>query len=339
MAGLSELKPQVGVRLACEGLGLARSTAYRWLSPRRRASLDGRRRARSSPRALSETEREAVLELLHSERFVDQAPASVYAQMLDEGRYLCSVRTMYRILQAHGEVRERRNQRRHPHYQRPELLASGPNQLWSWDITELRGPHKGMSYPLYVLLDVFSRLVVAWLLAHRENGVLAAKMIREAGLRQGVEADQLTVHADRGPAPASKPVAELLTDLGIEKSHSRPRVSNDNPYSESQFRTLKYRPGYPNRFAGYEHALAWCREFFPWYNYEHRHSGIAYLTPADVHYGRAAAILQARRATMQAAYDSHPERFVSGSPLIATLPEAVYINPPEDKSKSVIETH
>jgi putative transposase len=276
-------------------------------------------------------ERQAVLTTLHSDRFVDGAPASITARLLDEGTYLCSTRTMYRILGAAGESRERRDQLRRPAYVRPELLATGPNQLWSWDITKLLGPAKWTYYYLYVLLDVFSRYVTGWMVAYRESATLAARLIDEACSRQGIPAGQLTVHADRGSSMTSKTVALLLADLGVTKTHSRPHVSNDNPYSESQFKTLKYRPDFPDRFGSLQHARNWSSPFFHWYNRQHRHGGIAYLTPADVHYGRAEEIMKRREEVLAQAARQHPERFVRGAARLPRLPEAVWINKPLDE--------
>ena len=259
---------------------------------------------------------------------MDQSPGQVMATQLDENRYLCSERTMYRILADAKEVRERRNQLRHPEYKRPELLATGPNQVWSWDITKLRGPVKWTYFQLYVLLDIFSRYVVGWLLAHREGVDLAKKLIAQSCEKQGIQPGQLIVHADRGTSMTSKGLAQLLADLGVDKSHSRPRVSNDNPFSESQFRTLKYMPDYPDRFGSYEDTLSFCRPFFSWYNTGHRHSGIGMLTPEMVHYGRAEEVLAHRHKVMLAAYSANPERFVRGVPHLTKLPQAVWINPP-----------
>jgi putative transposase len=269
-----------------------------------------------------------VLEVLHSERFVDLAPAQVYATLLDEGVYLASVRTMYRLLAACDEVRERRNQLRRPAYVRPELLATRPNELWSWDITKLLGPQRWTYYYLYVILDVFSRYVVGWLLAYRESAALAERLIAETVFKQGIAPGTLTIHADRGSSMTSKPVGLLLSDLGITKSHSRPHVSNDNPYSEAQFRTLKYRPAFPERFGCIEDGRAFCGIFFPWYNTEHHHSGLGLHTPEDVHYGRAVIKRDARVAVLGAAYAAHPERFVRRPPTPPRLPTAAWINAP-----------
>lgn len=272
-------------------------------------------------------------DVLNSEIFQDKAPREVYATLLDEGRYLCYWRTMYRILAEHDEIRERRNQLRHPTYTKPELLATGPNQLWSWDITKLHGPGKWTYYYLYVILDVYSRYVVGWMVAERESAELAEQLIAETCAKQGIKPDQLTIHADRGSSMTSKPVALLLSDLGVTKTHSRPHVSNDNPYSEAQFKTLKYRPNYPERFGSIIDARSWGRAFFDWYNNQHHHTGIALLTPADVHGGRAEERLQQRQAILQQAYAAHPERFVRGAPVVPQLPDAAWINPPQGDAK------
>ena len=324
------LAPEVGMARACRVLGVARATAYRHRLP---GVASPARPRRPPPLALSEQERSAVLGELHSERFADASPAQVYATLLDEGTYLASERTMYRLLTAAAEVRERRDQLRHPAYARPELLATGPNELWSWDITKLRGPAKWTWFYLYVILDVFSRYVPGWMVATRESAVLAARLIAETVEKEGIAPGQLTIHADRGTSMRSKPVALLLADLGVERTHSRPHVSNDNPFSESQFRTLKYRPTFPARFGSLEDARAFCRGFFPWYNTQHRHSGIGLLTPADVHHGRAAEVTAARAITLATAYEAHPERFVRRPPTPPALPTAVWINPPTKKEE------
>jgi putative transposase len=273
-----------------------------------------------------------VLELLHSDRFVDVAPAEIVATLVDEGTYLCSTRTMYRFLDSVGHLRERRDQLRHPPYRRPELLATEPNQLWSWDITKLLGPAKWTYFYLYVLLDVFSRYVVGWMVERCESATLAARLIDESCRRHGISQGQLTVHSDRGPSMTSRTVAHLLADLGVTRTHSRPHVSNDNPFSEAQFKTLKYRADFPTRFGSIQHARTWCRPFFEWYNHHHRHCGIAYLTPADVHFGRAREILSRRATVLAEAARRHPERFPGrpGSALLK-LPEAVWINPPVNR--------
>jgi putative transposase len=273
-------------------------------------------------------EREEVRDVLNSERFQDQSPRQVYAALLDEEEYLCHWRTMYRVLEEHDEVRERRNQLRHPTYARPELLATGPNQLWSWDITRMRGPVTWSYYYLYVMLDVFSRYVVAWLLAEQELSALAQELVAAAYAKQNIKPGQLTIHADRGAPMMAKSMAMLMSDLGINESHSRPHVSDDNPYSEAHFHTVKYRPDYPDRFGCLSHARSWSEGFFPWYNNEHHHSALHLLTPADVHYGRAAEKLAQRQAVLQRAYAAHPERFVNGPPTVAQLPAAVWINRP-----------
>ena len=322
MEKIAEVGPRLGVRATCEALGVAPASYYRWRQPSQPA------RPRSSPRALSEEERQDVLDVLHAPRFVDLAPAEVRATLLDEGRYLCSERTMYRILAANQEVRERRNQRRHPSYAAPELLATGPNELWSWDITKLRGPAKWIYYYLYVILDVFSRYVVGWLVAERESAALAQRLIKATYERQGIAPGQLTLHADRGSSMRAKDLAQLLGNLGVTKTHSRPYTATDNPFSESQFRTLKYQPEFPERFGCLQHARRFCVDFFGWYNTEHRHSGLAMLTPHDVHYSLAEQRLANRAAVLAAAYAAHPERFPHGVPTPGTLLQAVWINKP-----------
>lgn len=284
---------------------------------------------RTSPRALSKDERAQVLAVLNEERFVDLAPAEVYATLLDEDKYLCSERTMYRILAEHRQVRERRDQRRHPKYVAPELMAKKQNQLWTWDITKLKTFVKSQYLHLYVILDVFSRYVVGWMVAERESGELAKALIDQTCERQGITPGELTFHADNGPAMVAQPVAFLLASLGITKSHSRPHVSDDNPFSEAHFKTLKYRPDFPERFASIEHARAFLRDFFAWYNTQHHHDALALLTPHDVHHGLVAKRIAQRARVLDAAYAAHPERFVRRAPTPAVLPEAVWINPPK----------
>jgi putative transposase len=269
-----------------------------------------------------------VIEVLDSDRFLDHSPAQVYATLLDEGTYLCSERTMYRVLNEGGGVRERRDQLIHPVYARPELLAERPNELWSWDITKLLGPTKWTYFYLYVILDVFSRYVVGWTLQYRESASVAEQLIAQSLVQQKVEPGSLTLHADRGSSMTSKPVAFLLADLGVTKTHSRPYTSADNPYSEAQFKTLKYRPGFPDRFTSIEQARAFCRTFFTWYNHEHRHTGLGLMTPAAVHSGRAAELYLRRSALLAAAHAANPERFVRGLPTPPALPTQVWINRP-----------
>lgn len=324
MNAAAELAPQSGPSAACRALGVSRATLYR-----RRVPPDAPPAPRPRPaRALAPEEELSVLDVLHAERFADCAPATIVARLLDEGTFLCSVRTMYRLLAKHGELRERRDQLRHPAYAAPELLATGPNQVWTWDITKLRGPVKWTYFHLYVVMDIFSRYIVGWMVAARESAALAKKLIAETCAKQAIAPGDLTIHADRGSSMKSKPVALLLADLGVTRSHSRPHVSNDNPYSESQFKTLKYRPDFPKHFGSIQDARAFCVAFFAWYCTEHRHSGIGLLTPEDVHYGRAPEKLAARGVVLDAAYAAHPERFVRGAPRPAQLPEAVWINPP-----------
>jgi putative transposase len=324
MATVTELAPTLGVIATCAAFSVVVATYYRHREP----TYGPRPKRRSPARRLPDPERRAILEVLHEPRFADQAPAEVHAALLGEGRYMCSVRTMHRILAEHAESRERRNQLRHPSYSRPELLATAPNQLWSWDITKLRGPAKWTYYYLYVLLDVFSRYVVGWMVAHRESSSLATKLIAETCARQAIDPGQLTLHADRGSSMTSKPVAFLLADLGVTKTHSRPHVSDDNPFSEAQFKTLKSRPRFPSRFGAIEDARGHCGDFFPWYNHDHHHSGLAFLTPADVHFGRVDQVVAARQCVLDGAFSRHPERFTRGRPIVLRPPLEVWINKP-----------
>jgi len=327
----------VPVNLACSSLGVSRATLYRRRAPPSTEENPAGGNTRSRPdRALSNEEVQEVLDLLRSERFVDQAPATVYATLLDEGRYLCSIRSMYRILDAHGEVKERRNQRRHPSYAEPQLEATGPNQVWSWDITKLKGPVKWTYYHLYVILDIFSRRAVGWMVATVESASLAKRLIQETCDKEGVRPDELTLHADRGSSMKSKLVAQLLADLGVTKSHSRPRVSNDNPFSEAQFKTLKYRPTFPGSFESLANSRNFLGPFFDWYNNAHYHSGIALLTPSSVHYGQAEKILASRQAVIDSAYAEHPERYVNGPPRVAQLPSVVRIGSHDAKSAATV---
>jgi putative transposase len=333
---IAELAPSIGVRNACDAVGAAQASYYR----RHRSSPPPVRpapiphRDRHQPRALSQAERRTILDVLHSERFVDMAPAEVWATLLDEGVYLGSISTFYRLLRQGGETRERRRQATHPATVKPELVAYQPNSVWSWDITKLRGPAKWTYYYLYVILDIFSRYVVGWMVASRESAALAEVLIRQTCAKQGIEADQLTIHADRGSSMTSKPVALLLADLGITQSHSRPHVSDDNPFSESQFKTLKYRPDFPARFDSIEAARRHCQTFFAWYNDDHRHSGLGLHTPADIHYGIAEAVRDKRAAVLTDAYRAHPERFTSKPPQPPRLPTGSWINPPDQPEET-----
>jgi putative transposase len=321
---------------ACAALGLARASVYRARAhllrppPSRPARLP-------PPRALGPEERSRVLDLLRTPRFVDLAPAEIYATLLDEGVYLCSIRTMYRILAANGEVRERRDQLRHPVYQKPELLAEAPNQVWSWDITKLMGPAKWSYFYLYVILDIFSRRVVGWCVADAENTVLFKALFDDAFVKHDVPPGQLTLHADRGGPMMAKPTAFLLADLGVTKSHSRPHTSNDNPFSEAHFKTLKYQPQFPTRFGCIEDARAFCRRFFTWYNQDHHHVGIGLMTPDQVHYGQADVVHAARQDVLTLAYQANPERFVGSAPKPPAKPTATWINPPPPKPRLLIE--
>ena len=326
MNAVEQLAPTLGLVAACDVLSVPRSRVYRARQPRAAT----RPRALPEPvRALSGAERARVRDTLNSERFADQSPREVYATLLDEQVYLCSPSTMYRVLAESAEVRERRDQLRHPAYAKPELLATGPNQVWSWDITQLRGPTPWTSFYLYVMLDIFSRYVVGWLLAEREASALAEHLIAEACAKQQIRPAQLTIHADRGGPMIAQPVALLMADLGVTKSHSRPHVSDDNPFSEAQFKTLKYRPDYPDRFGSLADARTWAQAFFAWYNHEHHHSGLGYMTPKAIHYGDAAHLWTQRQHALEQAYAAHPERFVQGPPQPPPLPTVVWINPPQ----------
>jgi putative transposase len=332
MAAVEELSPLIGVRRACQDLSVPRSGVYR--RRRRRLSPPPVHALRSSARRLKDEEKSTVLAYLHEERFQDCSPAQVYASLLDDGQYHCSIRTMYRLLDAKDENRERRDQLIHPPYRKPELLATGPNQLWSWDITKLRGPVKWSFYYLYVILDVFSRYVTGWMIAYRETAGLAKQLIEHSCLKQKITPGQLTIHADRGSSMTSKSLALLLGDLGVVKTHSRPHVSDDNPFSEAHFKTMKYRPNYPDRFGSIQDARLFCQEFFPWYNQQHHHSGLNLLTPANVHHGQAAQLISKRQAVLDLAYQAHPERFVRRPPLHPSLPNAVWINPPASNKEN-----
>jgi putative transposase len=330
MDAVHRLAPTVGIESACTVFGVVRASFYR-------QPVFGPKPLQIRPtpaRALSAGERETVRDVLNSTRFQDCAPAAIQATLLDEGQYLCSTRTMYRVLSQDGASRERRDQLTHPPYQKPELLATAPNQLWSWDITKLRGPAKWTYYYLYVILDVFSRYVVGWMIAPREAAALATKLIEETCDKHLILPDQLTIHADRGSSMRSKPVAFLLADLSITKTHSRPYTSNDNPYSESQFRTMKYRPEFPDRFGCLQDSHAFCQRFFPWYNDGHRHSGIGMLTPAMVHFGQAPAIREKRQTVLDAAYLAHSDRFVRRPPIPLPLPKEVWINKPQSSDQN-----
>ena len=329
MQTVKDHAPELGTLPVCDALGVSRASYYRGLKPK----VEGPAKPRPAPgRKLSVPERRKVLDLLHSPPFVDKAPGEIVATLLDDGVYHCSPRTMYRILDRENEVRERRNQLRHPQYKKPELLATAPNQVWSWDITKLKGPTKWTYFYLYVILDIFSRYVVGWMVASRENASLAVRLIDETCDRQGIEKNQLTIHADRGSPMKAKLTAQLLADLGVVKSHSRPYVSDDNPFSESQFKTLKYRPDFPKNFGSQEDARSFLTIFFNWYDNEHRHSGINMMTPAAVHYGLADDLLERRQAVMLQAFAAHPERFVKGPPRLKAMPEAVWINPPKPQN-------
>jgi len=327
MSAIAEVGAEVPTVPLCHSLGVSRAALYRWRRPK--LAMEPKPPRARHPRSLRPAERQAILDTLHSERFCDASPAEVHATLLEEETYLASPRTMYRVLAEAHEVRERRDQLRHPAYAKPELLAIQPNQVWSWDITKLKGPIKWSYFYLFVILDIFSRYVVGWMVAQSEGARLAERLLEESCTKQNIQPGQLSIHADRGPAMTSKTVALLFSDLDILRSHSRPHVSDDNPFSESHFRTLKYRPDFPDRFGSLAHARQVCRALFAWYNSEHHHSGLAFLTPATVHHGRASEILDARHRVRLAVCAAHPERFVNGPPRRESLPSAVWINPPE----------
>jgi putative transposase len=323
---VNAIKVEFGMRGACTLLGASRATMMR----RQRGKAEPKHVARRSHRRLSDAERQAILAVAHSERFADLSVREIFATLLDEGRYLGSISTCYRVLRAAGETRERRRLAQHPARVKPELVATGPGQVWSWDITKLLGPQKWTYYYLYVAIDVFSRYVVAWRLEAKESATLARELFEQAIKQQGVDPTRLTIHADGGPSMTSKTLAQFFADLGITKTRSRPHVSNDNPFSEAQFKTLKYVPMFPGHFANLQHGRAFCREFFPWHNDQHRHSGIALLPPADVHHGRVEERRDARRVILHKAWEAHPERFVRGAPEPPAIEAAVFINRPDE---------
>lgn len=331
LAAIEQLSQGMAVADACRGLGFPRSSYYRLRSPALpvpslRAEKGTVRRV--SDRALTQAERAAIRAMLNSERFMDCTPYVIYATLLDEGTYLCSVSTMYRILRDYGEVRERRDQRKHPVYKKPELVATRPNELWSWDISWLRGPRPYLYYYIYVILDVFSRYVVGWTIEVVESAEIAHELIAWACHQQGIQPGELTLHADNGSPMKSIPVAHLLEQLGVTRSHSRPYVSNDNPFSEAQFKTMKYQPSYPERFDSQSHARDWARPFFTWYNFVHLHSSIGYVTPAAMHFGHAQALSLQRQEVLNDAFARHPERFVGGQPHPPVVPTEAWINQP-----------
>lgn len=325
MDAVEELRdPLIPVAAACVALGVSRATLYRQTRPPRLSAGAPRP---PSPRRLSDQERKSAIQIMHSDEFVDQPPPEIFATLLSRGIYIASIRTLYRLLAELGEGAERRAQRSPATHARPTLCATGPNQVWTWDITKLRGPRPGLFYCLYVVLDLFSRMTVGWLLAERESATLAEALFAETLERHGIDPGALTVHADRGAAMRSDGLAQLLGSLGVERSFSRPHVSDDNAFSESQFKTLKYQPDYPERFASITHARGWCQEFFSWYNDDHQHSGLALFTPADVYYGRVDEVAAVRQLALDGAYAAHAERFPNGAPLVRRPPVSVAINP------------
>ncbi len=333
MATAASLSKSVGKKAACNALAVSRATFYRQFD---RKKVSSKLQRPLSPLAFTSEEKQAVINVAHEKRFWDSSPYQIFATLLDEGRYLGSVRTIYRILSRQDETKERRKQVNRPHYQKPELLATAPNQVWSWDITKLKGPVKWTYFHLYVIIDIFSRYVVGWMVAHRESAELAKRLIKETYMKQGIPKGQLTVHADRGSSMKSKVVAHLLADLGVTKTHNRPYVSNDNPYSESQFKTLKYCPGFPERFGSIQDAREFCRNFFTWYNFKHKHSGIGLMAPEQVHYGQAQQIWIHRAEVLEKAFKEHSNRFKGKMPKPLPLPEAAWINKPENSQQILL---
>lgn len=326
---LEGLEAVTSTKRACALLGASRATVYR----RRRPPAPRPAAPRPEPaNKLTEAERQHILDVLRSEEYCDLAPAQVWARLLDDGIYLCSISTMYRLLAIAGENRERRRQRTHPARKKPELIATAPNRVWSWDITKLQGPERGVHYELFVIIDIFSRYVIDWMVSPAETGELARDFIETAITSQDIDRDQLAIHADRGTSMTSKPVAQLLVDLGVARSHSRPHVSNDNPYSEANFKTLKYCPAFPGRFGSIEDARAFCAVFFDHYNHVHRHAGIGLHTPASVHYGTAREVRAQRQVTLDAAYAANPARFRHRPPSPPNLPTVAWINEPSPEA-------
>lgn len=325
---VNDLSAKVGTKKACNGFGIPRSSYYYWKNPDSKTVLH---RDRKLPDfAYTNAEKHEILNVMNSDIYMNQTPYEIYASQLDEGKYICSVRTMYRILSENDQVKERRKIRMSTNYKKPELLATKSNQIWTWDITKLKGPEKWTYFYLYVMIDIFSRFVVGWMVAFRELSSLAKEFITETYKRQNIKRDQLTIHADRGTSMKSQPVAFLLSDLGVTKSHSRPYVSNDNPYSESHFKTMKYRPEFPERFNSLAEAREFCRSFFDWYNKDHYHSGIGFLTPESIHYGFAENILENRKKVLLNAFEKNPKRFRSKKPKLKNLPKSVWINKPDN---------
>jgi putative transposase len=318
-------EPRVSIAAACSSLGVSRATLYRGTQPALPPTV---REYAPSPRRLGDDERQAIVDAMHSEEFVDQPPMEMFAKLLSRGVYLASIRTIYRVLAELGESKERRNQRLPHPYVKPSLTATGPNQVWTWDITKLATLEKGVFLHAYVIIDLFSRYVVGWMVAAKECKHLAAQLFAEAVARHSIEPG-LTVHADRGAAMKSDTLAQLLATLGVDQSFSRPHVSDDNAFSEAQFKTLKYQPDYPGFFATLLHARGWLESFFGWHNDEHHHSGLALFTPADVFFGRFMAVHAARQDALDAAHARHPERFPNGPPKAALPPAKVHINPLE----------
>jgi len=324
----------IALSALCDSLQLSRSTFYR------NTAMNSQHRAMNSAsephNAISHAQRQEILSVLHSDRFIDSTPYDVYYTLLDEGCYIASIRTMYRVLFEAGESQDRRHQRNHRDAVKPELIATAPNEVWTWDITKLLSHNRFTYFHLYVMLDIFSRYVVGWMIADRECQHLAKTFIQEATLKHNIQPGQLTIHSDNGPSMTSQTVSQLLESIGVLKTHNRPYTSNDNPFSESQFKTLKYCPQFPDRFESILHAEAFCQMFFDWYNNVHYHSGILFLKPFSVHFHQADEILKNRHSILLKTYEKNPARFNNKIPVLKKL-KPVYINPPKNTEEKMLQ--
>ena len=323
MDALEDVPANLSVAEACRTLGASRATLYRHTSLPTPPSP----RLGQPPRTLSPDEVSTLHRVLHEERFMDQPPAEIFAQLLSEGTYVASIRTMYRYLDRWGEVHERRNQRPGGPHAMPSLTATAPDQIWTWDITKLAGPQSGIFFYVYVMIDLFSRYVVGWMVAERENGDLASSFLRQTMSLRGIEPKGLTIHSDRGSPMTCKTTTQMLATLGVTKSLSRPHVSDDNAFSEAQFKTLKYQPDFPGRFGSLFHAKAYLEAFFAWYNEQHFHHGLALFTPGQVYRSEVAELAVHRQVVLDGVYRAHPERFVAGAPKVRLPASEVSINP------------
>jgi len=339
MTVIEQRPTRMPLTLACHSLGLNRSSVYAWRKRLEQQDSMAPRRSRQQapqPRALSEQEREQVIATLHDDVFVDQPPAQVYHALLEQGICLCSISTMHRLLHQQDENGERRQQRPAQHHAVPRLVARAPNEVWTWDVTKLPLRQRGVYLSLYVVLDLFSRFVVAWMVSTKENSALAKQLISEAASRYDIKPGQLTLHQDRGSPMIARGYLEEMMALDITCSHSRPRVSNDNPFSESQFKTLKYQPDYPGRFDDVAQARQWCETYFQWYNGQHHHSGLAGFTPEQVFTGQYREVAAIKQRALDARFARNPERFVKGRPTVKLPPDHVAINPLKDDDGQLI---